>query len=54
MLADAAVSSANFWIMAVSAISAAVALVIGYTTARSIQKPLQKLITSWLIWLEAI
>lgn len=43
MLADAAVSSANFWIMAVSAISAAVALVIGYTTARSIQKPLQKI-----------
>ncbi|GHX24627.1 TPA: methyl-accepting chemotaxis protein [Vibrio cholerae] len=43
VLADAAVSSANFWIMAVSAISAAVALVIGYTTARSIQKPLQKI-----------
>ncbi|EJK2113842.1 methyl-accepting chemotaxis protein [Vibrio navarrensis] len=43
VLADAAVSSANFWIMAVSAISAAVALVIGYTTARSIQRPLQKI-----------
>lgn len=43
VLADAAVSSANFWIMVVSAISAAVALVIGYTTARSIQKPLQKI-----------
>lgn len=43
VLADAAVSSANFWIMAVSAISAAVALVIGYTTALSIQRPLQKI-----------
>ncbi|EPR4994490.1 methyl-accepting chemotaxis protein [Vibrio navarrensis] len=43
VIADAAVSSANFWIMAVSAISAAVALVIGYTTARSIQRPLQKI-----------
>ncbi|PAR57050.1 methyl-accepting chemotaxis protein [Vibrio metoecus] len=43
VLADAAVSSANFWIMVVSAVSAAVALVIGYTTARSIQKPLQKI-----------
>ncbi len=37
-LADAAVSSANFWIMAVSAISAAVASVIGFTTAFSVQK----------------
>ncbi|ENM5734727.1 methyl-accepting chemotaxis protein [Vibrio mimicus] len=41
--ADAAVSSANVLIMMVSAISAAVALVIGFTTTRSIQKPLQKI-----------
>ncbi|HFQ5430102.1 TPA: methyl-accepting chemotaxis protein [Vibrio vulnificus] len=43
MVADEAVSSANFWIMAVSAISAAVALIIGYTTAMSIKNPLQKI-----------
>ncbi|WP_429153057.1 HAMP domain-containing methyl-accepting chemotaxis protein [Aeromonas veronii] len=39
--ADAAVSSASFWILVVAAMSAAAALVIGYTTARSIQRPLQ-------------
>lgn len=39
--ADDAVSSASFWILIVSAISAAAALIIGYTTARSIQRPLQ-------------
>ncbi|MGE6234403.1 methyl-accepting chemotaxis protein [Aeromonas media] len=39
--ADDAVSSASLWIMIVSAISAAAALIIGYTTARSIQRPLQ-------------
>ena len=38
--ADDAVSSASFWILVVAAISAA-ALIIGYTTARSIQRPLQ-------------
>ncbi|EMB50454.1 methyl-accepting chemotaxis protein [Vibrio mimicus] len=41
--ADGAVSSANVLIIMVSAISAAVALVIGFTTTRSIQKPLQKI-----------
>ena len=39
--ADDAVSSASAWILIVSAISAAAALLIGYTTARSIQRPLQ-------------
>ncbi|WP_429096206.1 methyl-accepting chemotaxis protein [Aeromonas media] len=39
--ADDAVSSASFWILIVSAISAAAALIIGYTTAHSIQRPLQ-------------
>ena len=39
--ADDAVSSASLWILIVSAISAAAALIIGYTTARSIQRPLQ-------------
>ena len=39
--ADDAVSSANFWILLVATISAAAALLIGYTTARSIQRPLQ-------------
>ena len=39
--ADDAVSSASVWILIVSAISAAAALLIGYTTARSIQRPLQ-------------
>ncbi|WP_429196031.1 MCP four helix bundle domain-containing protein, partial [Aeromonas veronii] len=39
--ADAAVSSASFWILVVAAMSAAAALVIGYTTAHSIQRPLQ-------------
>ena len=39
--ADDAVSSASFWILIVAAISAAAALIIGYTTARSIQRPLQ-------------
>lgn len=39
--ADGAVSSASFWIITVAAVSALVALVIGYTTARSIQRPLQ-------------
>ena len=39
--ADSAVSSASFWIITVAALSALVALVIGYTTARSIQRPLQ-------------
>ena len=38
--ADDAVSSASVWILIVAAISAAAAL-IGYTTARSIQRPLQ-------------
>ena len=41
--ADAAVSSASFWILVVAAISAGAALVIGYTTARSIQRPLQRI-----------
>ncbi|WP_421224995.1 HAMP domain-containing methyl-accepting chemotaxis protein [Aeromonas enteropelogenes] len=39
--ADAAVSSASFWILIVATVSAAAALLIGYTTARSIQRPLQ-------------
>ncbi|MGS3153041.1 methyl-accepting chemotaxis protein [Aeromonas sanarellii] len=39
--ADDAVSSASVWILIVAAISAAAALLIGYTTARSIQRPLQ-------------
>lgn len=39
--ADAAVSSASFWILVVAAMSACAALVIGYTTARSIRRPLQ-------------
>ncbi|MFK8773780.1 MULTISPECIES: methyl-accepting chemotaxis protein [Aeromonas] len=39
--ADDAVSSASAWILIVSAISATAALLIGYTTARSIQRPLQ-------------
>ncbi|MGL6265224.1 HAMP domain-containing methyl-accepting chemotaxis protein [Aeromonas jandaei] len=39
--ADAAVTSASFWILVVAAISAGAALVIGYTTTRSIQRPLQ-------------
>ncbi|WAF91051.1 methyl-accepting chemotaxis protein [Aeromonas hydrophila] len=39
--ADDAVSGASFWILVVAAISAAAALIIGYTTARSIQRPLQ-------------
>ncbi|MDO2949871.1 methyl-accepting chemotaxis protein [Aeromonas simiae] len=41
--ADGAVSSASFWILTVAAVSALVALVIGYTTARSIQRPLQRI-----------
>ena len=41
--ADDAVSSASLWILIVSAISAAAALIIGYTTARSIQRPLQQI-----------
>ncbi|QXW29238.1 methyl-accepting chemotaxis protein [Aeromonas sanarellii] len=39
--ADDAVSSASVWILIVAAVSAAAALLIGYTTARSIQRPLQ-------------
>ncbi|WP_421217464.1 HAMP domain-containing methyl-accepting chemotaxis protein [Aeromonas enteropelogenes] len=39
--ADAAVSSASVWILIVATVSAAAALLIGYTTARSIQRPLQ-------------
>ncbi|MFM5465458.1 methyl-accepting chemotaxis protein [Aeromonas simiae] len=38
--ADGAVSSASFWILTVAAVSA---LVIGYTTVRSIQRPLQRI-----------
>ncbi|MCS3457351.1 methyl-accepting chemotaxis protein [Aeromonas sp. BIGb0405] len=42
-LADDAVSSASIWILLVAAVSAAAALLIGYTTARSIQRPLQRI-----------
>ncbi|SIR53979.1 methyl-accepting chemotaxis protein [Aeromonas sp. RU39B] len=41
--ADDAVSSASFWIITVAAVSALVALLIGYTTARSIQRPLHRI-----------
>src|SRR5690606_25246821 len=39
--ADDAVSSASCWILIAAAFSAGPALIIGYTTARSIQRPLQ-------------
>ncbi|MFM4721355.1 methyl-accepting chemotaxis protein [Aeromonas bivalvium] len=41
--ADDAVSSASVWILLVAAVSAGAALLIGYTTARSIQRPLQRI-----------
>ena len=41
LTADDAVSSASLWILIVATVSAAAALLIGYTTARSIQRPLQ-------------
>jgi len=41
--ADAAVQSASFWILVVSCFSAAVAIVIAWSTARSIQIPLVRM-----------